>query len=106
MNTVKAQYKEKKNLSTFAIAGLMLMAGTITVLGLGFGVYALINNISFTVMRSQIPGAVFAAVVAFLGIRYLIATIKLARKIRGREFAWRNFRKTVTVPQKGKAVGA
>lgn len=96
MSTVKAQSDGKKSGSIFAVAGLILTAGTIAVLGLGFGVYAAINNVNFTVMRSQIPGVLFAAVVAFLGIRYLIASVKLARKIRGREFAWRNFRKTVT----------
>jgi hypothetical protein len=35
----------------------------------------------------------FAAVVAFLGVRYFVSTIRLARKIKGMTFMWRNFRK-------------
>jgi hypothetical protein len=91
---VKAQYRGKKNMSVFAVASLMLMAVTITVLGLAFGVYAVLNNVSFTVMRSEIPGVIFAGVVTFLGIRYLVSTVRLAKKIRNEQFTWKNFRKS------------
>jgi hypothetical protein len=95
VSTVKAHYKEKKKGSLFAVAALMLMAIVITGLGLAFGIYAVINNVNFTVMRAQIPGVVFAAVVLFLGVRYLISTIKLAGKIKDQRFTWKNFRKSV-----------
>jgi len=71
----------------------MATAIIIIMAGVGFGIYALLTNATFSVMSTQIPAAVFAAVVAFLGVRYLLATLKLAKKIRGESFTWSNFKR-------------
>jgi len=76
-----------------AVAVLMLVASVITLLGLGFGVYSVVSHVSFSVMGAKIPGVLFAAVVAFLGVRYFISTVRLAKKIKGMTFMWKNFRK-------------
>ena len=76
-----------------AVAVLMAVASVITLLGLGFGVYSVVSHVSFSVMGAKIPGVLFAAVVAFLGVRYFISTVRLARKIKGMAFMWKNFRK-------------
>ncbi len=79
--------------STLSIAALMATAVLIILAGVGFGIYALITGAVFSVMSMQIPAALFAVVVAFLGVRYLLATLKLAKKIRDERFSWSNFRK-------------
>lgn len=103
-----ARCKEKKNSGLGAVIALIAVASAITLLGAAFGVYAVLNNISFSVMGVEIPGVVFAAVVAFLGARYLIASLRLRDKIRGQEFSWKNFRKQVDPEssKSGKAFGA
>ena len=85
---MKAQSK-----STASIVLLMATAVVITLLGVGYGVYAIVTGAAFSVMGTQIPGAAFAAVVAFLGVRYLLATLRLAKKIKGERFSWSNFKK-------------
>jgi hypothetical protein len=79
--------------SVLSIAALMATAIIIILAGVGFGVFALVTNATFSVMSAQIPAAVFAAVVGFLGVRYLLATLKLAKKISGERFSWNNFKR-------------
>jgi len=86
------QFKEKDTGNKSVIYSLMAAAFIIAALGVGFGVYAVLNNVRFMVMNTEIPGVVFAAVVAYLGIRYIFATVKLAGKIEGKKFSWGNFK--------------
>jgi hypothetical protein len=86
---MKAQSKG----SALCVAVLMAVAAAIILLGVGFGIYALIDGVTFSVMSTQIPGVVFAAVVAFLGVRFFLAALKLAKKVRGGRFSWGNFKK-------------
>jgi len=74
--------------------GLFIISSLLILLGVGFGVWAVINNVNFTVMTAQIPGVIFAAVVVFLGVRYFISTLKLMKNIEGRQFSWKNFKRT------------
>ena len=83
-----------KNGSTMPIVGLLIIALFITVMGAGFGVYSVINNVYFSLMGTQFPAVLLAAVVTFLGVRYVVATFKLRRKIQGKEFSWSNFKRT------------
>jgi hypothetical protein len=83
-----------KNGSTLPIIGLFIMAFLVTLLGAGFGVYSVMNNVYFSLMGTQFPAVLLAAVVTFLGVRYVVATFKLRRKIQGKEFSWSNFKKT------------
>lgn len=90
------QYNKKSG-NALPIIGLMLMASMIIGLGSWFFVYSILNNVVFSVMSSEIPGAIFAAVVIFLGVRYLIATINLIKRVQGKDFSWHNFRIKKTI---------
>jgi hypothetical protein len=73
---------------------LFATAAIITLLGLGFSIYSLLNNVEFAVLQATIPGAVFGAVIAFLGIRYLLSVRKLRTQVYGTQsqFSFNNFR--------------
>lgn len=88
-----AHYKGKSNAGMAAVVALISISSAITLLGAAFGVYSVINNVAFSVMSTQIPGVVFAAIVVFLGVRYFLASLRLKGKIRGMKFSWKNFRK-------------
>jgi hypothetical protein len=105
---VKEHCKEKKDKGSGAVIALMAISSAITLLGAAFGVYAVLNNISFSVMSAKIPGVVFAAVVIFLGVRYFIASLRLKEKIRGMKFSWSNFKRQANseTSKSGKAFGA
>ena len=78
-----------------AIWTLYVASLGITLVGLSFGVYSLVNNISIPVLTSQIPGVVFGAVIAFLGVRYYLSVRKLKAQVykSTSTFSWSNFRK-------------
>lgn len=77
-----------------AVILLMTVAVIITVLGAIFGVYTLINNVTYKVLSTDVPGFIFGAVIVFLGVRYCLSTIKLYKKIsqEHRPFSWANFK--------------
>ena len=78
-----------------AIWTLYVASLGITLIGLSFGVYSLVNNISIPVLTSQIPGVVFGVVIAFLGVRYFLSVRKLKAEVykSTSTFSWSNFRK-------------
>ncbi len=78
--------------SAVAFGALLAVSSLITVLSVAFGVYSLVHNVNFSVMSAEIPGAVFAAVGAFLGIRYCLASLKMGNVINGKAFSWKNFK--------------
>lgn len=90
-----ALYKTRKSSGAASVAALFVISSAIVILGVVFSVYAVLNNVSFSVMGSKIPAVLFAAVVVFLGVRYFLATKKLWSKIKGQEFSWKNFKKQV-----------
>lgn len=79
--------------SKLSVAVLMAVAAIITLLGVGYGIYAAITGAAFSVMNAKIPAVIFAAVVTFLGVRYFLATLKLSKKIKDEQFSWNNFKK-------------
>lgn len=89
------QYEMKKKSGGKLAAVIALFAGSciITLLGVGFAVYSILNGVSFKVFNADIPGFVLAAVVIFLGVRYFLASMKMSKKIDGKEFSWSNFKK-------------
>lgn len=78
-----------------AIALLFVTAALIVLLGTAFCVYSMLNNVQLPVMQTNIPGALFGAIIAFLGVRYFMAVQKLKASVYrvGSKFSWRNFRK-------------
>ncbi len=79
--------------SKLSVAVLMTVAAIITLLGVGYGIYAAITGATFSVMSAKIPAVIFAVVVTFLGVRYFLATLKLSKKIKDERFSWNNFKK-------------
>jgi len=78
-----------------AIWGLYAASAVISLLGIAFCGYSLIYNVQIAVMRSTIPGAVFGAVIAFLGVRYFLAVGKLRKEVYRptSRFSWGNFKR-------------
>jgi hypothetical protein len=74
-----------------AIIPLAALASAIALLGAAFAVYAFVNGVTFRVLNADLPGFLFGAVAVFMGVRYFISSIKMAEKIKGKTFSWRNF---------------
>jgi hypothetical protein len=91
INKAKGTRKNKK----IILAVLFATSVFITAAGLLISVVSIINNISFTVFQSQIPGAIFGLVIVFLGARYFYSVLKLKPELLKEEnkFSWDNFKK-------------
>ncbi len=78
-----------------AVGFLYVVSSAITLLGLSFSVYSVINHVEFQVAQSMIPGAVFGVVIAFLGVRYFLAVGKLKAAVyrSTSRFSLSNFKK-------------
>ncbi len=83
--------KEKRT----AIMTLYVASILITLAGAFFAVFSAVNGIKIPVLSSEIPGAVFGVVIAFLGIRYFLSVSKLKAEVykTTSTFSWSNFRK-------------
>lgn len=79
-----------------SIGLLYVTAALITLMGLAFFIYSMLNNVQITVMQSNIPGAVFGAMIAFLGVRYFLSVNKLQSKVfkPNARFSWKHFRRS------------
>lgn len=77
-----------------SITVLFITSLFIILLGAAFCIYSVLYNVSFTVMTSQINGAVFGVVIAFLGFRYFLSVQKLKAEVykSTSRFSWSNFR--------------
>jgi len=78
-----------------AILALYAASILITVAGVAFCAYSLIYDVQLPMLQTNVPGAVFGAVVAFLGVRYVLAVGKLKAEVYKptSQFSWRNFKK-------------
>ncbi|MDP4133764.1 MAG: hypothetical protein Q8882_07105 [Bacillota bacterium] len=74
---------------------LYIASIVIILLGASFSVFSAVNNISFTVLDSKIPGLIFGVVVLFLGVRYFLSVRKLKAEVykASSKFSWYNFKK-------------
>ena len=73
---------------------LYILSILIILLGAGFSIYSVINNVQLQVMSSTMPGMVFGMVILFLGIRYFMSLSKLKEEVyKSAGFSWNNFRK-------------
>lgn len=74
---------------------LFITSTLIILSGASLMIYSFINNVYFTVLTSQIHGAVFGTVIAFLGARYFLSVQKLKSEVykTTSRFSWQNFRK-------------
>ena len=78
-----------------AISLLFVTSASIALLGIAFCVYSTLNQMEFTVLQNTRPGAVFGVIIAFLGVRYFMAVLKLRHNVYnvGARFSWSNFKK-------------
>lgn len=78
-----------------SIIALKITAAAISLVGATFAVVSIINNIHFYVFGSSIHGAIFGAVILFLGIRYFLSVNKLKKEVYKETsvFSWENFKK-------------
>lgn len=78
-----------------AVAALYSLTVIIILLGLSFSIYSIANNVSLSVLNSKVPGAVFGAVIIFLGVRYYLSVGRLKDEIfkTSSTFSWSNFTK-------------
>ena len=89
-----------------AITALFATSILIMLLGAAFAVYSYLYDVYFSVMNNQIHGAVFGAVMLFLGARYFLSVQKLKSEVYKSisRFSWGNFRaaKAAKNPPSGK----
>ncbi len=78
------------------ISILFVVALAICASGVFFSVYSYVNQISFQVLNTQIPGIIFGIAVLYLGIRYFISLMNLRKEVfkPTSRFSWDNFKKT------------
>jgi hypothetical protein len=83
---------KQKALSLTVLFGSALL---IIFLGMFFCAFSFINNISFKVLNSQIPGVIFGFLVMYLGIRYYLSVGRLKEEVykSTSEFSLKNFKK-------------
>ena len=84
------------NTSKRVVIGLLFATSIlIALMGLAFSVYSILGNVQFQVLQTTVPGAVFGAIIAFLGVRYFLAVGKLRKSVYrvGSQFSWKNFHK-------------
>jgi hypothetical protein len=77
------------------IRGLYAITIIIMFLGVYFSIFSLIHNISFKVLTSTVPGAIFGLMVSYLGLRYFYLVKKLKTELykETAAFSWKNFKK-------------
>lgn len=73
------------------LTGAVLIAGS----GLWFAVYSIINDVSFKIMNTSIPGFVLALLVIYFGVRSILSVRKLSQVILkdSSHFSWSNFKR-------------
>ncbi|HEX3026666.1 MAG TPA: hypothetical protein VHR42_05510 [Clostridia bacterium] len=78
-----------------AVLFLFTMSLAITLSGIIFSFYALLNQISFRVANMEVSGVLFGLLTFYLGIRYLMSVIHLQKEIERThsKFSWKNFKK-------------
>lgn len=92
--------KKSQHTSKLISLGILFLAASgILISGLIFGVISVIHNTTLPVLGARVPGAVFGAIAAFLGLRYLLSVIKLGRDVLKSEsvFSWGNFKRSKAV---------
>jgi hypothetical protein len=80
---------------TAIVAALFAGAALIIASGAWFGVYSVMNSVSFKVMNTSIPGFVLALLVMYFGVRSVLSVKKLSEVILkdASHFSWSNFRR-------------
>ena len=77
-----------------AVSLLYMASALIGIMGIALIVLSQTHDVRIAVMQSSIPGAVFGAVIALLGVRYFLAVGKLRKEVfkPTSRFSWKNFK--------------
>jgi hypothetical protein len=89
-SSVTVTHKKK----VIIISALYTFAIIIIFLGMFFSIFSLVNHISFKILSSSVPGAIFGLLVLYLGIRYYLSLVKLKEELfkSSSKFSWNNFK--------------
>lgn len=94
---MKGQIDVSTNNRQKVIMIYVLFAMTILIMlsGISFSIFSLIHNISFKVLNSSIHGAIFGALVVYLGAKYFLSVTKLKTELykSTSKFLWSNFKR-------------
>jgi hypothetical protein len=95
MKQLRKPLGQDKSGKTALVAALFAGAAAITCSGLWFAVYSVMNNISFKVMKTNLPGIALALLVVYFGIRAILSVKKLSGVIlqESSYFSWNNFKR-------------
>lgn len=99
MENTKSGGTHVKAGKAFSLGVLFLMAAGIFLFGLIYGINNTAEHTSVPVLNMQMPGVVIGLMAAYLGVKYLLSVIRLAKEIwkDNAVFSWSNFRKKDTV---------
>lgn len=77
------------------IMSLYLATLVIFFLGVYFCTYSVLNQVKFQVLNAQVPGFVFGALVAYLGLRnfFQVTDFKIQLYQSKADFSWSNFKR-------------
>lgn len=92
---IYTQPAEKKTTKIIIVTFLYLVSILILASGLGYSVYSLLADTSFTVFGTSVHGFVFGLLVFYLGLRYFLSVKKLKDELykSSSVFSWKNFSK-------------
>lgn len=82
--------------SKVIISNILFLASLLIMfLGIFFSIFSLVNHISFKVLNSSVPGAIFGILVLYLGIKYYLSITKLKDELykSDSKFSWNNFKR-------------
>ena len=84
---------EKRKVVTITV--LYIATIIIMFLGLSFTIFSAVNKVTFKVLNSDMPGAIFGMLVLYLGVRYFLSVKKLKAEVykNTSQFDWSNFKK-------------
>ena len=93
--SVYPQSTDKKTVKIIIVAFLYLVSILILASGLGYSIYSLLADTSFTVFGASVHGFVFGLLVFYLGLRYFLSVKKLKDELykSSSVFSWKNFSK-------------
>ena len=93
--SVYPQSTDKKTVKIIIVAFLYLVSILILGSGLGYSIYSLLADTSFTVFGASVHGFVFGLLVFYLGLRYFLSVRKLKNELykSSSVFSWKNFSK-------------
>lgn len=95
MKKIRKPLGSEKRGKLAVVAALFTGAVLITGSGGWYMVYSIVNNVSFKILNTSIPGFVLAVLVMYFGIRSILSVNKISKEILRDStfFSWSNFKR-------------